>query len=212
MQGLSKKYNIISILLGDGPLKEDFRQNLDNNNRAKSRNFNKLRSGKTPETYETNSKPVYAIVNSIVSKRAISPLRSNGIPVITLIHEFSTYIRPKSILDEAGLWSNRIVFSSDMTRDDIINNSQCIIHCPSKIIPQGKCVIPDKVNGIENQGKDEATKFLESIGDDCILILGAGQIQPRKGIDLFMYATKIECNQKDRQQYMYGLVRVRSRK
>ena len=71
---------------------------------------------------------------------------------------------------------------------------------PIKDNPSGKCVIPDKVNGIENQGKDEATRFLENIGDDCILILGAGQIQPRKGIDLFIStATKIECNQKDKQ-------------
>ena len=199
-RGLSNKYNIISILLGDGPLKEDFRETSTIIIEPRVGILTSYGVAKHLKRMKLSSKPVYAIVNSIVSKRAISPLRSNGIPVITLIHEFSTYIRPKSILDEAGLWSNRIVFSSDMTRDDIINNSQCIIHYPSKIIPQGKCVIPNKVNGIENQGKDEATKFLESIGDDCILILGAGQIQPRKGIDLFIItATKIECSQKDKQ-------------
>ena len=195
-KGLSKKYNIISIVLGDGPLIEDFRKTSTMIIMPRVGIATSYGVAKHLERMKLNSKPIYAVVNSIVSKRAISPLRSNGIPVITLIHEFSTYIKPKSILDEAGLWSNKIIFSSETTREDIINNSQCVIHCPSKVIAQGKCVIPDKDNGIDIQDNDKAAKFLERLEEDCLLILGAGQIQPRKGIDLFVStATKIEKNQ-----------------
>ena len=42
-----------------------------------------------------------------------------GIPVITLIHEFSAYIRPINVMDTVSLWSSRIVFSSMITLNDM---------------------------------------------------------------------------------------------
>ena len=40
--------------------------------------------------------------------KTLKPLKGLGIP-ITLIHEFSAYIRPESILENVGIWSNNIL-------------------------------------------------------------------------------------------------------
>ena len=51
-----------------------------------------------------------------------------------------------------------------------------------------KCSISgnEKVTSKRYIAKDNASLFLESIAKETVLILGAGQIQPRKGVDIFI--------------------------
>jgi len=147
------------------------------------------------------SKPKYAIINSVVSANAIKPIRKSGTPVITLVHEFSAYIRPIGIMNEIGIWSDKIVFSSPITKEDIERSCPQLKNTKSEVLPQGKCDKPDddtkkdKVDG----NKDEAWRLIEQIDEETILIIGAGEVQPRKGIDLFIAtASKILKNNKSK--------------
>lgn len=187
-QELSKNANIIIILPRGGALLKEFLKNSSCVLRPRlevifssllRREFKRLLGEKLPE---------YAIVNSVVSAGCIQPLRALGIPTTTLIHEFSAYIRPIGILDNVAKWSNRVVFSSPLTRDDILNSCPQLNNASIKVLPQGPCKRPGNSNQamLENEKIGDAWNFLENLDSNSILILAAGAIQPRKGVDLFI--------------------------
>ena len=196
---LSVKNNIIVLLLENGNLLKCFQE--------KSIGTIELKHG--PIFAEQisfhlkgligNAKPSYAIINSIVSAESIQPIRSLGIPTMTLIHEFSSYIRPREIVNEVGLWSNRLIFSSSLTYEDIVINNQQIKSCKSEVIPQGKCKIPKSIKVKENVHKEAMIEYIQSLKATDILIMGAGEIQPRKGIDLFVSIAN-QLSEKDKAQ------------
>ena len=78
----------------------------------------------------------FAIVNSIVSSGLIQPLRNHGIPVITSIHEFSAYIRPIGSLKNVGLWSSKLIFSSPLTKDDLLSDCKELKNIYTHVLPQ----------------------------------------------------------------------------
>ena len=82
---------------------------------------------------------IYSIINSVVSCSTLQPIKRLGIPTITLVHEFSSYIRPESVVNTIGLWSNKIVFSTELTKNDLISKYPQISGVEYKILPQGKC-------------------------------------------------------------------------
>ena len=43
-----------------------------------------------------------------------------GVPTITLIHEFGAYIRPIQLIEDISLWTSQFVFSSQLTKNDLI--------------------------------------------------------------------------------------------
>ena len=61
------------------------------------------------------------------------------IATITLIHEFSCYIRPYEIMDDVGAWSSEIVFSSQLTKNDILNSYPQLRNKRQRVLPQGPC-------------------------------------------------------------------------
>ena len=127
----------------------------------------------------------------MVSAGTIQPLRNNRIPSITLIHEFSAYIRPISSLRNVGLWSSKLVFSSPLTKEDLLNECKVLHKLQCEVIPQGQCKRPKESKTKINKN-DNAWNFHNCLKHRDILILGAGQIQPRKGVDIFIaVASKI---------------------
>ena len=185
---MSKEANVIAMLMSGGSLIEGFRENAIAVLQPKQGPaFDKLLTKEIRRLVDKDW-PEYAIVNSIVSSSYIQPLRKSGIPVLTLIHEFSAYIRPVDLLSNVGLWSNRLIFSSKLTSDDLVNVDPQLKSAQKEILPQGRCnelIVSTKENSQQNV-VDDVTKYLEELNSDEILILGAGQIQPRKGIDLFV--------------------------
>ena len=192
-QKLLNKYNVVSIVLRGGDLEAGFRE--------VSSTFIKVRSSITTVKMINRSvslatkikKPKYAIVNSIVSASAIEPISKQGIPVICLIHEFSAYIKPVDIVHKAALWSNTIIFSTDLTKNDLIKKVPELKQSSIEVIAQGRCKLPRQVNN-ENKNMTASSvgeHYYKSIDSDEILIMGAGQVQPRKGIDLFLMVVSI---------------------
>ena len=55
------------------------------------------------------------------------------------------------------------------------------------VLAQGKCELRETTNLEDNMCQERETiSYSKKIQDDDILILGAGAIQPRKGIDIFV--------------------------
>ena len=183
---LKEDNNIISILLREGPLSRSFEENSVLVLKPVLGIIFKSALQHEIKKYCRDRRPDYAIVNSIVSSGAIQPLRRIGIPVITLIHEFSAYIRPINIMDTVGLWSNRIVFSSMVTLNDMKGRYPHLERKICDVLPQGQCENPIDLSSQVTTEIDEVTQYINQIEEEEVVIIGAGEIQPRKGVDLFV--------------------------
>ncbi len=137
----------------------------------------------------------FAIVNTIQCWRWPELLRRCDIPCLSLIHEFAAYVRPQEAFTNTCLWSAKTIFSTSVTWKDMLRHHSQLGQVPVALLPQGACTIPPSL------GDDSALvpRSLEEIPElqaahpsawlqECLLILGAGAVQPRKGVDLF-----VEC-------------------
>ena len=118
----SKTYNVITILVRGGPLTNEFIKASHVVLQARLGLASQASISRSIDNICGARLPSFAIVNSIVSSGLIQPLRNHGIPVITSIHEFSAYIRPIGSLKNVGLWSSKLIFSSPLTKDDLLSD------------------------------------------------------------------------------------------
>ena len=202
-KNLGKKYNVVSVLLGGGALVTHIRDQSS------------FLAGPTPWRYDpvmadalvdqiTKSYSIkFAIVNSIEARVMISPLARRYIPVIHLVHEFASYTRPNYAFLEAALWSEEMIFSAQVTHDNAIFEHPQLTGRSLHILPQGNCDLPpedgDAAALIQEEKRVVSKLRPEGSPDDLVVILGAGTVQMRKGVDLFIdCAAKILRSHGDR--------------
>ncbi len=184
---LQESHNVVTLLLGPGPLKQAFAAASSHvitaagplvSHRALRRALNHLPGC---------SRPVYAIVNTIVARSVLRPLYLLGIPTLNLIHEFPIYIQPPTAFLEAGFWASRLVVSTPMTWNDVQRACPELASLQPVCLPQGACQPPIVADSrpAKDLGIWQAVQQ-RLADDDTILVLGVGAVQPRKGIDLFI--------------------------
>lgn len=195
VQRLQKKFNVVALLLGDGPLVGAFRQEV-------SRLVGPMRlrdvslSATLVIDHLLESYPLkFAIVNSIESRVVLEALTRRAVPTVSLIHEFAAYTRPRHAFREAIFWAGETIFSTAITHENAISEFPDLADRSFNIVPQGLC-------SLSTEGRDEATRIREDARvlntlrpdgplDEKVVILGVGFVQQRKGVDLF-----IECASK----------------
>ena len=134
----------------------------------------------------------FAIINSIESRTVLEELSRQGIPTVTLIHEFATYTRPEDAFRRALFWSGEVVFSANIVRDNAISKypDLALRHC--HVLPQGRCLLPkEHIDADIIEAEFEHVRILirpKNLNPATTIVLGAGFVQIRKGIDLF-----VEC-------------------
>lgn len=187
---ISKKHKIVTLILGDGPLKSLFSHfSVAIYESINAKHDPKYAAFIISEITKRFSVEI-AYVNSIESSPLCGPLMENGIPSILLIHEFASYIRPADKFRNALYWATTPIFSSSITFQ---NAKQKVPNFLGEklIIPQGKVQSNWIAQRDESQHTHEIARLsqLFSCNDNksCIVV-GAGFIQYRKGVDKF-----IEC-------------------
>lgn len=185
---LSPKYNVVCLALDGGDIINQFAA-------ASTAFYLVSRKGLTPRRMKQIvglHGPLFAIVNSIQSRMALEPLHSSGIPVVSLIHEFASYIRPRSALPDALKHSDHMVFSAKMTLNNAVSESSIMAGPKISVLPQGRCAIPRRIGDAANSAAEKAwlAQKLRPPGetDRRFLVIGIGTVEYRKGVDLF-----IEC-------------------
>jgi len=193
VQNLQKKYNVVSVLLGPGSIAECFCNAstfLVGPLPAGSCYGSPVLVARAIDQVAKLYKIKFAIVNSIVSYAALPALARWFIPTISLIHEFSTYSRPRGILLEAILWSNELIFSASMTHENAVIDYPELENHPFHIIPQGHCAFPIVESDAASLAKEDTRviKALrpEGLPADTVVVLGVGSVEIRKGVDLFI--------------------------
>ena len=192
VQSFVESYNVVVLLLGGGALTEDFRRtgatvitqpNLRQNPVLADLVVNQL-------CQRVNFK--FALVNSIESRAVLTGLANCFVPTISLIHEFASYTRPRHAIRDALYWSGEVVFSAKLTLENAYAEYPDLNDQSAHILPQGRCLVPLNEYSEEQQLKESARirQLIrpKNIADNSVIVLGAGAIQLRKGVDLF-----IEC-------------------
>lgn len=189
-QVLARKYNVVTLLLGGGALKQAFEETgatvLMASAVRGSPFVAQYVAGQICDAFELQ----FALVNSIESRAVLPVLAERFVPAISLVHEFASYTRPKDAFREALLWSSEVVFSANVTRENAFSTFPELAEASAIVLPQGKCILPASAEDLEI-AQGEAQRLQEMIrpkdlDPDVLIVLGAGFVQLRKGVDLFI--------------------------
>ncbi|MFZ5880404.1 MAG: rhamnan synthesis F family protein [Chloroflexota bacterium] len=190
VQNLQQQYNVVSLLLGEGSIAENFLAAsafmVDAGLARGSYLLAEVMIEQLTKTHDLK----FAIVNSIESRAVIPALAKRHVPVVHLIHEFAAYTRPKDAFREALFWSHAAIFSASVTHKNAVSEYPELDSQPVHIIPQGLCVIPSAKNDAATETAEEA-RILGVLRPDGvpageIVVLGVGTVSLRKGVDLFI--------------------------
>ncbi|UJJ59572.1 rhamnan synthesis F family protein [Rhodanobacter denitrificans] len=188
---LQKRFNVIALVLGDGPMMAAFREvvpvvvepvSVRGNVGMASNVITQL-----AQSYEFD----FAIVNSIESRFVLKELAKLSIPAISLIHEFAAYTRPIDAFRFAILWAAETVFSARITHENAIAAFPELAGQPFHIMPQGRCSMLAHAVDPESQAV-ERSRLLRTlrpggeVDKDTVVVVGIGYVQYRKGVDLFL--------------------------
>jgi glycosyltransferase involved in cell wall biosynthesis len=191
-KALVERYDVVVLLLGGGPLTDAFKHTgatvVTSSNLKGNRTLATVAITQLCQRFHFT----FALVNSIESRAVLSPLSSNFVPTISLIHEFAAYTRPRDAFIEAILWSSSIIFSTAITKENAISQHSNLGEWSASILPQGRCIAALE-DLDEEQVRTECKRLRHLMrpipaAEDSVIILGAGTVQLRKGVELF-----IEC-------------------
>lgn len=186
---LKRRYNVIAIVLGGGELTEEFKNCATVFIDATGMRFNPDHARILIDKIACETQIKFALVNSIESRVMLQGLSANFIPAISLLHEFSAYTRPKTAFMESMFWSTRTVFSSKVIHQSAVQDFPNLASFAADILPQGRCEVT--FANIDESEVAREKAHLQNIfttlkkGNKRV-VLGAGLVQLRKGVDLFI--------------------------
>lgn len=184
-----RRYNVIAMVLGGGDLTTEFKDSgavfIDSTGLRSNPGHARVLIDKICSLHKIK----FALINSVESRVVLQGLAANFVPTISLIHEFSAYTRPKSAFLETMFWSTRTVFSSSVIHQSAIRDFPNLANYKVEILPQGRCEVTfadldEKIVALEEERLRNIFRKLKT-GNKRI-VLGAGMIQLRKGVDLFI--------------------------
>jgi glycosyltransferase involved in cell wall biosynthesis len=131
----------------------------------------------------------YAIVNSLESRSVLKGLSHLRVPVVTLIHEFAAYTRPKSSLDDVAKLSDEIVFSAEVVQANAREACAAFAKRLTHVFPQGRSLLPPRDSATDDGSERQriiAGMRPEGIPLRTFVVVGCGSVHLRKGVDLFL--------------------------
>jgi glycosyltransferase involved in cell wall biosynthesis len=190
VRDLRANYNVVVLLRRGGPLRAAFEALasavicLPDDFPLQPREIEVL-AGQICDNYT----PKYAIANSVESRFVVAELEALSIPVVALVHEFSSAYRPVGILYGLFKTASAIVFSAQIVADSAVADYKILQARDFKILPQGPSKLPFlAVNGRREPRPSISKKHPPGESDTEFRVIGIGTITMRKGVDLFIAA------------------------
>jgi glycosyltransferase involved in cell wall biosynthesis/SAM-dependent methyltransferase len=133
-------------------------------------------------------RPLYAVANSVVTSPIVAPLGALGVPTVALIHEFAAYTRPLEWMRPTLDWATHIVFPAQIVAKSAFENFPGFeLRRGVHILPQGRQALPRVKDQAVGQDRRDIGQIMRSANEaDTFIVLGAGTVQMRKGVDLFL--------------------------
>jgi len=183
---LNARFNVVTLLMKDGPIEAE----LDEVSAA----LVKLPSDLA---YDDNAlqllrnivsvfSPKYAIANSVATRDVAVMLDELDVPVIALVHEFSSDFHPPGPLHGVYSRASKLVFPARIVaaaseRDYFILRAREYV-----ISPQGSSKLPKLKKRQDVIESRSGTEVLRRLDPDLFVVVGMGTITYRKGVDTFI--------------------------
>ncbi|WP_234360187.1 rhamnan synthesis F family protein [Francisella philomiragia] len=206
-KSLSKQYNIINYIMQKSDIHDAFFE--DAFLVVEEVYNNQSLSIQMIDTLNQKYNITAAICNSIVTYPILSIVRDLRIPALSLVHEFAGYVVHGSVMRDTLVAADSVVIPAKIIQESITNHLrdfEIISNVPKNIsiYPQGKLPFIPKNYG----HADSVDKILQKIGIDNIgnyrIIVGAGSIDIRKGVDLFISVARyIKQNYEGRCKFVW---------
>ena len=183
----SSQINPSLLLLGDGVLEPNYQKLVNTCNIMPM-----LEAGISPDDAIASAieaapvRPEVAICSTIACAGAARVFRSMDIPVVHLINELPTTVECngwEDLVIDIGSSVRRMVFVSRFSQQAFVNRfgldeSRCAIVHPGWL---GNGHVQSDHDRLRSRIRKEL-----SLPQDALIVLGCGQIHPRKGVDLFV--------------------------
>jgi glycosyltransferase involved in cell wall biosynthesis/predicted nucleic acid-binding Zn-ribbon protein len=188
---LKKRYNVVVLLRKGGPIAEA----LDN----QSNGMVTLPDGFVLHEAQIDPlvkalirqySPVYVIANSVESRYFVPAFERAGVPVVSLVHEFSSSVRPLGALHGLFDIASKVVFSAKIVADAAVEDYDILRARDFEVLPQGASRLPPSSDAVVNDQRKVVMKDLASLPeqDGSLLVVGIGTITMRKGVEFFIAA------------------------
>lgn len=187
IKALGPDCQVVSMLMRGGELEPEFRSTAAASiSNLGGVHWHPFEMRRIADRIVREYRPLYAIANSIETHAIVPALAQAGVPVVALVHEFAAYTRPRSKFTDLFDWASAVVFPAQMVAQSSYRNyaglsSREGIH----VFAQGQSEIPHAAQSRDK--KHEKPIQLRPKGwEDAIVILGAGTVQLRKGVEVFI--------------------------
>ena len=192
LRHLAERFNIVVLTLKGGSLSEEFRRNavalldLDGRTSQISAAVARLVRDWSPKA---------AILNTIISAFEVRAFVAARLAIVTLIHDFAVYVRPIERIMPALTLSDAVIFPAQIVRDSALAAATKVgAEAPLTnliILPQGRSMLPPSVGTPREITALDQLQTLRARG--IRLVIGAGFVQIRKGVDLFIETARQVC-------------------
>jgi glycosyltransferase involved in cell wall biosynthesis len=191
---LAERYNIFTITLGGGPLLQDFEAlSVETHGPFGYASINPATIDhgllRLFETHEFK----YAIINSCESRALIEPCAARAIPTVLLLHEFATTVYQRDELRAAFDLASEIVFPAALVAQSSFEVHPILRGRPTRILPQGMSVLPGTGKTAPANLPPILAALAAARAQGAIIVLGAGSVELRKGVDLFLATAMRVC-------------------
>ncbi|HEY3939049.1 MAG TPA: rhamnan synthesis F family protein, partial [Bryobacteraceae bacterium] len=187
---LARSYNLYTVHVGDGELTPEFEAlSAEVHGPFPSANRSEIDVKYSLRALLDTRKFRYAIVNSAESRLFAEPCARSFIPTVLLMHEFASYVSPLSSLHSALDWCTEVVFPARVVAQSAEESCPLLRGRLTHVMPQGMAVLPAG----KTSRNDASSSILEQLTyqhdiKGTFVVLGAGAVQIRKGVDLFLAA------------------------
>lgn len=129
-----------------------------------------------------------AVVNSICSYPVIDALSKRQIPIVGLVHEFSSYVAFNGVFPMLHDASVAVFYPAPLVAEDAYRGHPLLGKKNVRVLPQGLIKAPSTSDArlIASEMHSIRKIFHDGDDQDVCVVLGVGTIEPRKGVDLFI--------------------------
>jgi glycosyltransferase involved in cell wall biosynthesis len=184
---LAARYNVFTVILqDDGPLADAFREQSAQlygpfqNERSHPVD---IEHGLRRLLDELNFK--FAIINSVESRPVIDVCARRLIPTLLLMHEFGSLYPPGSLSKTFNI-ATEIVFPAQLVAKSSVELYPSLRERTIRILPQGGCALPRGRNESAAPSTPAVDLLRRIRNGGKFIVLGAGTVHYRKGVDLFL--------------------------
>ncbi|QUE30949.1 rhamnan synthesis F family protein [Francisella philomiragia] len=140
--------------------------------------------------------PIKAVIgNSVTTYSVLSSASDLKLPTLSLIHEFAGYVESAKIMLDTIIEADRVIVPAEIIKASIMEQlakAAMIFNEPSNIViqPQGKLPYIPSSYGSPDSVEQILKKIDVQDRNDYKIIVAAGSVHIRKGVDLFIYLSK----------------------